>query len=151
MVEHLDDEQNSGLHLTGNTVDSNSDSFTEKEPIALKVVTDKHEVMPEEIWDQSIFSIFPVSETIMSFTPPLFKSVRGIEFDHLFISAWRSEEWEAFEKWRKTKEIEVISGNNIELWLQEYLGLKRIYLVEVRRGVEAGADSKYYYFYHKRS
>ena len=59
-----------GLHLTGNTVDSNSDSFTEKEPIALKVVTDKHEVMPEEIWDQSIFSIFPVSETIMSFTPP---------------------------------------------------------------------------------
>ncbi len=59
MVEHFDDEQNSGLHLTGNTVDSNSDSFTEKEPIALKVVTDKHEVMPEEIWDQSIFSIFP--------------------------------------------------------------------------------------------
>ncbi len=43
----------------------------------------------------------------MSFTPPLFKSVRGIEFDHLFISAWNLKNWEAENGGRKKLVIEV--------------------------------------------
>ena len=117
----------------------------------LQVITDKNQVISEEDWKQFRFTIFDESEPYMSFRPPAFKLLRGLDNDHLFISAWDSEEWNAFDEWRKVNEIEEISGTNIELWLQDYLKLKKVFLTDVYKGSEAGGVCRSFYFYYKKS
>lgn len=115
-----------------------------------EVITDKNEIIPEDDWNKRIPSIIRTSKTIMDFEPPPLSSLGELQFKNLFVTAWISEDWNDFEEWRKARNIQDITGNNIELWLQEHLGINKVFLVKVTNGIEDGADYRNYYFYHKK-